>query len=462
MFRFNRVPGPRGVGPARRGGLAGLVLAGLVAGQLAFGVASAATPQPSGARLAATTNPITVTAIATGGSHTCALTSAGGVLCWGANNFGQLGDGTTTGRTTPVAVRGLPGNVKAIAAGSNYTCALTGTGGVACWGANFFGQLGNGTTTNSVTPVAVRGLFPTSDVAAITAGQEQTCALTSAGAVWCWGWNSYGQLGDGTMTDRATPVAVGGLPSPVTAIAAGYEHTCALTRAGAVWCWGFDRAGQLGNGTRTDSSVPVAVGGLLSGVKAIATGDHSCALTNTGAVWCWGANGSGELGNGTTTSSPLPEAVRGLPSDLTAIAAGGAHTCALTSGGAMWCWGGNRAGQLGDGTTTPSALRVAVGGLPSGVTAIAAGVEHTCALTTAGAVWCWGANGSGQLGNGTTTNSSVPVAVSGLPPLGVTAIAAGGAHTCALTGAGAVWCWGANGSGQLGTARQPTARSPSP
>ena len=450
MFHLKRVPGPRGVGPARRSGLAGVVLAGLVAGQLVFGVASAATPQPSAARLAATANPIAVTAIATGGSHTCALTGAGGVMCWGANNFGQLGDGTTTNRTTPVAVRGLPGDVKAIAAGNNYTCALTSAGGVACWGANFYGQLGNGTTTNSATPVAVQGFFPTSDVTAITAGQEQTCALTSAGTAWCWGWNAYGQLGNGTTTNSATPVAVGGLPGAVKAIVAGYEHTCALTQAGAVWCWGFNRSGQLGNGTRTDSSVPAAVGGLLSGVTAIAAGDHTCALTSAGAVWCWGANTLGELGNGTTTSSDTPEAVRGLPSDVTAIAAGGAHTCALTSAGAMWCWGANRAGQLGDGTTTPSDVRVAVDGLPSGVTAIAAGGIHTCALTSAGAVWCWGANSAGQLGDGTRTDRSVPVAVSGLPPLGVTAIAAGGNHTCALTSAGAVWCWGANRAGQLG------------
>ena len=457
MFHLKRVPGPRAVGPARRSALAGLVLAALVAGQLVFGVVSAATPQPSAARLAATANPIAVTAIATGGSHTCALTGAGGVMCWGANNFGQLGDGTTTNRPTPVAVRGLPGDVKAIAAGNNYTCALTSAGGVACWGANFYGQLGNGTTTNSATPVAVQGFFPTSDVTAITAGQEQTCALTSAGTAWCWGWNAYGQLGNGTTTNSATPVAVGGLPGGVKAIAAGYEHTCALTQAGAVWCWGFNRSGQLGNGTRADSSVPVAVGGLLSGVTAIAAGDHTCALTTAGAVWCWGANTAGQLGDGTTTNRSLPVPVSGLPAGVTAIALGDEHTCALTSDGAVWCWGSNSSGQLGDGTTTDSTTPVSVSGtVPEcigavcvaklHVKAIAAGFEHTCALTSDGAVWCWGYNFYGQLGDGTDTNSSTPVAVHRLTA-GVTAIAAGADRTCALTSAATVWCWGFNRQG---------------
>ncbi len=389
-----------------------------------------------------------VTAIAAGGSHTCALTSSGGVWCWGRNFYGQLGDGTTTARSTPVAVSGLPSGVTAIAAGGFHTCALTSSGGVWCWGYNYYGQLGDGTPTARSTPVAVSGL--PSGVTAIAAGYYHTCALTSSGGVWCWGRNSYGQLGDGTTTTRSTPVAVSGLPSGVTAIAAGGVHTCALTSSGGVWCWGDNYSGQLGDGTTTTRSTPVAVSGLPSGVTAIAAGyNHTCALTSSGGVWCWGANYSGQLGDGTTTTRSTPVAVSGLPSGVTAIAAGYNHTCARTSSGGVWCWGANYSGQLGDGTTTTRSTPVAVSGLPSGVTAIAAGGFYTCALTGSGGVWCWGSNRYGQLGDGSYTDSSTPVAVSGLPS-GVTAIAAGSYHTCALTSSGGVWCWGYNSDGQLG------------
>ncbi|GIV88960.1 MAG: chromosome condensation regulator RCC1 [Chloroflexus sp.] len=389
-----------------------------------------------------------VTAIAAGYDHTCALTSSGGVWCWGNNSFGQLSDGSYTDSSTPVAVRGLPSGVTAIVAGDLHTCALTSSGGVWCWGANYNGQLGGGSFPTHSTPVAVSGL--PSGVTAIAAGDYHTCALTGSGGVMCWGNNSDGQLGDGTTTDSSTPVAVSGLPSGVTAIAAGRLHTCARTSSGGVWCWGANGAGQLGDGSFTSRSTPVAVSGLPSGVTAIAAGwGHTCALTSSGGVWCWGGNYSGQLGDGTTTARSTPVAVSGLPSGVTAIAAGVVHTCARTSSGGVWCWGYNSSGQLGDGTTTARSTPVAVSGLGSGVTAIAAGNYHTCALTSSGGMRCWGRNNDGQLGDGSYTARSTPVAVSGLGS-GVTAIAAGNYHTCALTGSGGVRCWGANSDGQLG------------
>ena len=387
-------------------------------------------------------------AIAAGGEHTCALTTGGGVKCWGANWAGQLGDGTTTQRSTPVDVVGLASGVAAIAAGYGHTCALTTGGGVKCWGWNYYGQLGDGTTTDRSTPVEVVGLA--SGAAAIAAGGYHTCALVSGGGVKCWGWNHYGRLGDGTATWRSTPVDVVGLASGAAAIAAGGEHTCALVSGGGVKCWGWNWNGQLGDGTTTDRSTPVDVVGLASGAAAIAAGGfHTCALTTGGGVKCWGGNERGQLGDGTTTGSRTPVDVVGLASGVAAIAAGGEHTCALTTGGGVKCWGYNRYGQLGDGTTTDRSTPVDVVGLASGVAAIAAGYGHTCALTTGGGVKCWGNNHYGQLGDGTWTSSSTPVDVVGLSS-GVAAIAAGHGHTCALTTGGGVKCWGANYYGQLG------------
>jgi alpha-tubulin suppressor-like RCC1 family protein len=281
-----------------------------------------------------------------------------------------------------------------------------------------------------------------------------TCALTSAGGAKCWGGNYYGELGDGTTTDRHTPVAVSGLASGVAAISAGF-HTCALTSAGGAKCWGFNASGQLGDGTTTERHRPVDVSGLASGVAAIVAatqGDypiHTCALTSGGGVKCWGGNDHGQLGDGTTTERHTPVDVVGLASGVAAIAAGDGHTCALTSGGGVTCWGSNRNGQLGDGTKTDRHTAVDVVGLASGVAAISAAGSHTCALTSAGGVKCWGGNGFGQLGDGTTTNRRTPVDVSGLAS-GVAAIAAGYSHTCALTSAGGAKCWGRNHYGQLG------------
>jgi alpha-tubulin suppressor-like RCC1 family protein len=398
------------------------------------------------------------TAITAGYGHTCALTDTGGAKCWGQNTNGQLGDGSTAQRISPVDVVGLTSGVGAIAVGYYHTCALTSGGGVRCWGRNTNGQLGDGTTIQRTHPVDVVGL--SSGMSAITAGNGHTCALTSGGGVKCWGDNSKGQLGDGTNTQRTSPVDVSGLSSGVVAIGAGYYHTCALTNTGGIKCWGDNTFGQLGDGTNTPHTSPVDVSGLSSGAGAIGVGYyHTCALTSGGGAKCWGNNIFGSLGDGSTTQRTSPVDVVGLSSGVSAITAGYAHTCALTSGGGVKCWGLNTNGQLGDGSLTQRTSPVDVVGLTSGVSGITTRFLHTCASTSSGGTKCWGDNSKGQLGDGSTSTRTSPVAVNGLSS-GVLAVDVGYYHTCALTGTGGVKCWGDNTNGQLGNGFAVTEMTP--
>jgi alpha-tubulin suppressor-like RCC1 family protein len=332
------------------------------------------------------------------------------VVTAGCGGGGKLSDAYPISQQSQSPQQGFSINAKQVSAGYGHTCALTSAGGVKCWGWNTSGQLGDGTTITRSIPVDVTGL--TSGVTAISAGYLHTCALTSNGGVKCWGENDSGELGDGSTTNRHTPVVVSGLTSGVTTISAGYSHTCALTSAGGVKCWGDNELGQLGDGTTTNQTTPVDVSGLTSGVIAVSAGHfHSCAITSTGDVKCWGLNGVGQLGDGTTTNHYTPVDVSGLTSGAAAISARGDFTCTLTSAGGVKCWGDNRDGQLGNGTTSESTTPVDVSSLANGVTAVSAGGKHTCALTSSGGVKCWGDNEYGQLGDGTTTNRSTPVDV---------------------------------------------------
>jgi alpha-tubulin suppressor-like RCC1 family protein len=348
-----------------------------------------------------------VKAVAAGGgiysheSHTCVLTNTGSVYCWGSNSFGQLGDGTTTDSRTPVVVQGLSSGVRAITAGTKHTCAITSTGDAYCWGANDSGQLGDGTAETRLIPVAVAGL--NSGVSAIAAGGGNqatgsfTCALTDAGAVYCWGDTNHR-----AWNGSRTPLVVEGLSSGAKALAAGNDHACAVMSTGNVRCWGNNNAGQLGSGfpnTRLDMT-PVEVVGLSGAASAVSAAgreyyfydytSYTCALMSAGAVYCWGK-----------FFDATPVVVEGLDSGVNVLSAAGWNTCALTSGGGVYCFSG------------PSETPVGVAGLSSGVSAIDVGTDHTCAVTDAGGVHCWGNNSVGQLGDGNLGRMPFPVAVIG-------------------------------------------------
>jgi RHS repeat-associated protein len=347
--------------------------------------------------------------IAAGASHSLAVKSDGTVWTWGLNSSGQLGNGNTTTQKSPVKVTGIA-NGSAVAGGGSHSLALRSDGTVSAWGANASGQLGNGTTTNSSTPVAVSSL---SNAIAVAAGASHSLALKTDGTIAAWGLNSSGQLGNGVTTNASTPVAVSNL-TRMTAIAAGSSHSLALRLDGTVWAWGANVSGQLGNGTNTGSTTPVQVTGLSNVIAIAAGGDNSYALTRSGAVWAWGDDQYSQLGNTSVTKSsnkPVQVSISGI----SAIAAGAGHALAIAVDGTVWAWGRNSSGQLGDGgscgrtCTNPVHLTS-----PAGVIAVAGGSLHSLAATSAGAQWAWGDNGSGQLGNGTTTNSKTPIQVTSL------------------------------------------------
>lgn len=356
--------------------------------------------------------------IAVGRLHSCAVTDAGGVRCWGYSNYGQLGNGAPLDDVAflePVEVTGLAG-VTAISSFGDHTCVLVDGGAAWCWGANDNGQLGDGGTSTTATAVEVGG----GPFVAIDAGYTHTCAITATGGAQCWGHNDYGQLGDDTTDDRSAPVDVIGLGSNVVSITAGRDHSCAATSDGTLRCWGGDTYGELGNGEPGQASHTPVVVPMGDDVSIVAAGDNdTCAITDGGAPWCWGKNSDGQLGNGesgTLVQSASPTAVVGVGSGATSIAPGFGYTCAVISG-ATRCWGDNYYLVLGNGEGPgfESPTPIDVTGLGSGSVDVASSVSHTCALDDSGAVRCWGSNDGGSIGNGSDSDAADPVEVIGLP-----------------------------------------------
>jgi alpha-tubulin suppressor-like RCC1 family protein len=492
-------------------------------------------------------------AIGAGDSHSCAIRKDGTAWCWGSNGFGQLGDGTTDDRITPVEVSAGPGTklptFTAIVGGDEHTCALGGDSSVWCWGRNDSGQLGSG-SSDFHTPVLVSNL---SDATALASGAAHTCAIRRTGDVACWGNNEAGQVGNGGSSNQPQPLTLGG-PHGVTAIAAGGDSTCAIDGNKQLWCWGDNQHGQLGDGTRTPhptptqaaytgvagvavgdgfacvmaagggkvtcfgqnfagqlgtpvdnaehvNGVPVAFAGTAVSIIArtdfacltddhkrvwcwgdnenfqladttgddrfvpvlttygdsstvVAGGAHTCALSSAGGITCSGFNSRGQLGNGRRTSQATPHVVSGIQDAMT-ITAGAFQTCATVRGGTVMCWGGNEFGELGDGTAISRSAPAPVSSL-AGVQQITAGIGHTCAVTQ-GVVECWGANFNGQLGDATNYTRGYALAAAG--PSNAIQVAAGGNTTCALAG-NAVSCWGQGGAGQLGNAARNDSNAP--
>jgi serine/threonine protein kinase/alpha-tubulin suppressor-like RCC1 family protein len=329
-----------------------------------------------------------------------------------------------------------------LSAGGAHTCLIAASGAAYCWGANNDGQLGTGTSQTVAKPTAVSG---SAHFASIAAGLTHTCARTSGGMVFCWGDNSHGQLGDGSRDPHSVPARVT-FGRPMSLVASGSGFSCGLTSGGDAYCWGSGSRGQIGDGDDSDKLTPTRVSGR-EGFGALAVGwNHVCGLTDDGAAYCWGSNDAGQLGDGTTSDRSVPTAVR---TDLrfTAISAGSGHTCGTTAAGAIYCWGDNKFGQLGDGTRATHLTPVAVG-VDDRFIAISAGSVHTCALTQSHEAWCWGRNTYGQLGDGTAVSRTSPVKVSGGHCF--VSVKAFGSHTCGMSVSGDLFCCGYNLDGQLG------------
>ncbi len=381
---------------------------------------------------------------------------------------------TATGTTGGGGEPPPPGTLafRTIDAGSYHTCAITRTELAYCWGFNQDGELGNGSTTMSTQPVATAGGL---NFRQVSGGKYHSCGVTFSGEGYCWGSNLEGQLGREVEVQSETPV-LNSRAITFGSISVGRAHSCGLNLIGDAFCWGSNIGGQLGYATQHTSSDTAGFVRTTQIFHRIASGGfHNCALNGTGQAYCWGFNDQGQLGNGTTvtvfpdTAAAAPPWVLPVSGAIAfdSITAGYKHTCALTPAGAAYCWGENSWGQLGDGTTTRSLVPVAVAG---GLTfrSLSAGFYHTCGVLTTGEAHCWGRNtpnsiqetAGGQIGDGTTTNRPSPTLVSG--GLLFQSISSGEVTTCGVTTGGVAYCWGDNEYGQLGTGTTVSFLVPTP
>lgn len=375
-----------------------------------------------------------VQSLTVGTRHTCALTAEGKAFCWGGNEWGQLGDGTTTDRSSPVAVAGGLA-FKTLEAGGTHTCGVTTEAASYCWGANHRGQLGDGTTTDRPVPGMLAGGL---ELVILSLGGGYSCGLTAGGAAYCWGGNLSGNFGNGKeVVDGACELIDSGqleriwpyCTSPVPAalglnlrtLEPGSPHGCGLTVAGKVYCWGTNSTGLVGDNTTTDRLTPVPVVSDLRYADLSGGATYACALRSGGVADCWGALPFGYMDEHSTASESelyIPRTPAPVAPELTfeSVSVGYEVACGLTDDGVAHCWGDNLYGQLGDGTTrdpitgsprmTP---RPVVGG--RAFQTLVAGYRRVCGLTADGVAYCWGRNDFGQLGDGTTRDRSEPVVV---------------------------------------------------
>jgi alpha-tubulin suppressor-like RCC1 family protein len=417
----------------------------------------------------------TVPTLSVGYEHACAVSGSGRVACWGDGSYGELGYGATVDyRRGTIYVKNLydatqvsDGGTQSSSNGS-HGCALRSNGHVACWGRNNVGQLGNGNTSDSSTPVDVTGITTAVQVAA---GQDFSCALLDNGEVSCWGEGGNGRLGNGSSSDQHSPVTVvagetgSGNLEQVVSIGLGWGHACAVLGSGNLVCWGLGGSGQLGNNGTGDSTSPVYVHGVsnpgtctssnqsgcLSNVTMVAGGqDVTVAIHGGGLVSSWGSNTNGESGNG--NSGSYPRRVTGVGNsgtldNATWVSMGQNHGCAVRTSGQAACWGAGGNGRLGNSGTSNSNFPVAVSGATD-YRQISAGYDSSCGMHTDGSVTCWGENNQGQVGDGTTNDSSVPR--SNDHGLSYIRVDGGAAEACGVTSSGSVYCWGYPSNGDLG------------
>jgi len=395
--------------------------------------------------------------VSTGPQHTVGIRTDGTLWAWGNNEHGRLGDGTAgqnNNRFVPIQI-GADSNWAYVSAGVAHTMAIRADGTLWAWGSNSSGQLGDPRYHNTLIPIRIG---TDTNWASVSAGQAFTVGMRTDGTLWAWG--AGGLVGDGTSTNRSSPVRIG---TVWTYVSAGPSHTMAISRDGSLWAWGNNGQGRLGDGTTTNRTAPVRIGTDTNWASVSAGTSHTVAVRTDGTLWAWGNNGSGRLGDGTTTNRTYPVQIGPLPVWAFAVA-GDNHTAAVRTNGTLWAWGNNTNGRLGDGTTTNRNTPVQVGtdinwasislGGHSWNPSLAPGGHridgHTVAVRTDGTLWAWGHNGSGRLGDGTATNRNTPTRVGTGPALVAATVSAGVNHTMAVGTDGSLWAWGLNRSGQLG------------
>ncbi|MCG8421115.1 MAG: hypothetical protein MJE77_24610 [Proteobacteria bacterium] len=361
--------------------------------------------------------------VAFGKAHYCYRAGKGTVWCWGQNEHGELGDGTTRSRRKAKKVTRIGRNVAEVAAGAAHTCARKNNGSVWCWGNDEHGQMGSGSAgTRALSPRRVVELGY--DVASLSVGKYHGCALKADGSLWCWGGNEHGQVADSGLSVESTPVAIAELGYDVARISLGdtAKHSCAVTNTGELWCWGSNRKGQIGNGTAAHGSSPVHVSQDIDGspfdevTDSCTGGNHTCARRSDGSVWCWGSNHTGQVGDPTRTDYMVSRPVQtALPGKAIhgGLSCAENHTCAIDSSGSVWCWGDNKYGQLGNGTATAqSAHPVQVTGLAGRAVYVSADSDHTCISQRGKRLWCWGYDPDHMLFAGSIRYTPVEVKVS--------------------------------------------------